>query len=293
MVLPTNKHPSAPNKENPDATVVSETSADGSESSHSAAGDKDQYATLACSNPQLPTEQSPPDASLGTLALSSETPLVESPPDCTIPLPGSSAPANTASDATCVLSDEDEVGHAAPDTCHLTSADALPPTEHLGRREATIGHLEQTLNLPGPSLSPRQAEPSGTEVIDPPSRDGTQVLSSYERQEEDPLHQTLQEPAAPQQLPVSFSRASAWLKAVPEDRQPRYHEAAWCLAQCAARTAKQGKDAEPLARRAIELLRQAAGQGFADARFLSKQEFDVLRERADFKQVESSLGKPK
>ncbi|HKB40140.1 MAG TPA: hypothetical protein VKD72_27140, partial [Gemmataceae bacterium] len=86
---------------------------------------------------------------------------------------------------------------------------------------------------------------------------------------------------------------SAWVKAVPEDRQPRYHEAARCLAQCAARAAKQGKNAEPLARRAIELLRKAAGQDLSDARFLSKTEFDVLREREDFKQVERSLEKPK
>ncbi|MBI1917772.1 MAG: protein kinase [Planctomycetes bacterium] len=86
---------------------------------------------------------------------------------------------------------------------------------------------------------------------------------------------------------------SAWVKAVPENQQPRYHEAAWCLVQCAAQAVKQGKNTEPLAGRAVELLRKAAGQGTLDARFLSKKEFDPLRERHDFKQVERSLTKPK
>src|SRR5262249_38299880 len=69
---------------------------------------------------------------------------------------------------------------------------------------------------------------------------------------------------------AAVDTVSTWVKTVPENRQPRYHEAAWCLAQCAARATKQGKDAEPLARRAVELLRKAAGQSSLDARFLAK-----------------------
>jgi serine/threonine protein kinase len=88
----------------------------------------------------------------------------------------------------------------------------------------------------------------------------------------------------------AVATVDAWLKAVPEDRQPRYHEAAWCLAQCVeAQATKKGTDVEPLARRAVELLRKAAAQGTLDTRFLSKKEFDPLRERSDFKQVERSL----
>ena len=86
---------------------------------------------------------------------------------------------------------------------------------------------------------------------------------------------------------------SAWVKAVPKNKQPCYHEAAWCLAQCVTRATKQGKNADSLAGRAVELLRKAAGQGTLEGRFLAKKEFDPLRERNDFKQIERSLTRTK
>ena len=85
----------------------------------------------------------------------------------------------------------------------------------------------------------------------------------------------------------------AWVRAAPAGGRPRYHEAAWCLAGCAARAGQDGEDAEGLAREAVALLRRAAGQKAVDADFLARKEFDALRDRDDFKEVLRSLGKPK
>jgi tetratricopeptide (TPR) repeat protein len=88
------------------------------------------------------------------------------------------------------------------------------------------------------------------------------------------------------------------LKLKPADGSGRPEVAAEALARCAGIVAADSKlsesqrreSANEYADRAVVLLRQAVKNGFKDPQELKKKEFDALRQREDFKELQKQLG---